>query len=119
MSHETLRRYSYDANKYVPLTGTEDWVKVATLHGSEGGYDWADFNAYYSPSARRYFWHGDSGCSCNSWEEGVSSAADFEDGDRDSLIRAWKDFAETHTYNITTTQRQSGADAIRSFKEPK
>ena len=117
MSHELLKHYSWPKNEYLTIPGTEDWIEVATL--GEGGYDWAEFNAFYSPSARRYFWHGDSGCSCNSWEDGLSTAADFENGDRDALIRAWKDFAKENTYNTTTNERQSGTATIRSFKEPK
>lgn len=114
MTLEILSRYHYDSNGRVPFAGTEDWVEVANL--GSGGYDWAEFKAFHSPSARRYFWHGDSGCSCNSWEEGVDSASDFENGDRDALLRAWKSFAEDNEYNISTTDYTDGITTIRAFK---
>ena len=118
MTVNSLTIFSYSTCKYEPIPGTADWIEVAALYNSDGGYDWAEFKAFYSPSARRYFWHGDSGCSCNGWGDGVSSAESFENGDRDALNRAWKAFAEENTYNITIDQRQSGTAALRSFKEP-
>ena len=47
--------------------GTEDWVEVASYDGG-GGYEWAIWKCWWSPSARRYFYHGDTGCSCNYWD---------------------------------------------------
>lgn len=114
---ETLKKFDYDTCTYLPFPGTEDWVEVAKL-GDGGGYEWTDFNVFYSPSARRYFWHGDSGCSCNSWSDDLSSAADFHDGDKATLLRSWETFAKEREYSITTSIYLDGASTIRDFKEP-
>jgi hypothetical protein len=116
MSSELLTKYDFDAHESVPLPGTEDWVEVAKLD-DQGGYEWTDFNAFYSPAARRYFWHGDSGCSCNSWSDGLGSAADFEDGDRAALLRAWESFAKDRQYTISVSDYLSGVEEIRNFEE--
>lgn len=114
-----LRTYDYQHNKYVQMLGTEDWVEVGQLGDGGGSYDWTEFRAFYSPSARRYFWHGDSGCSCNGWDDDLSTAADFEDGDRASLLRAWEEFAKDHSYDINVRDYTDGVSEIRKFKEPK
>ena len=119
MASELLRHYDYRTSKYAPIPGTEDWVEVALLGDQGGSYDWTDFNAFYSPSARRYFWHGDSGCSCNSWSDEVNTPADFEDGDRASLLRAWEQFAKDHEYSIPVSVYLPGVAEIRNFKESK
>lgn len=118
MSIETLTKYDYGTNGYIPIPGTEDWVEVGEL-GTGGGYDWCDFNVYYSPSARRYFWHGASGCSCNSWADDLSGATDFQDGDKDALLRAWQSFAEENNYSIYVGDYASGVATIRGFRPEK
>ena len=118
MSSDLLTQYSWQTNQRTPLPGTDDWVEVAQL-GDQGGYDWTDFNVFYSPSARRYFWHGDRGCSCNSWIDGIGTSEDFENGDRAALLRAWEAFAKDNQYSIHVTEYLSGVTEIRNFKEPK
>lgn len=112
-----LTKFNYETFKEEPLPGTEGWVEVAALDDGRGDYEWSDFKAFYSPSARRYFWHGDSGCSCNGWGDDVSSAASFEDGDRPALLRAWETFAKEHFFN--TGVYVSGVATLRNFKGPK
>lgn len=69
------------------VEGSEDWIAVA--HDSESeGYDWRAISFYYSPSARRYFWYSDGGCSCNWHMDGPMALSYFEDGDRDAALRA-------------------------------
>lgn len=114
-----LTKFNYTTFKDEPLLGTEDWVSAAELDDGAGGYEWTEFKAFYSPSARRYFWHGDSGCSCNGWGDGVGSASSFEDGDRAALLRAWEAFAKEHQYSIHVNEYLSGVSEIRNFKEPK
>ncbi|UYL88353.1 hypothetical protein SEA_EVEPICKLES_66 [Arthrobacter phage EvePickles] len=113
-----LETYNWATNQRLRLPGTEDWIEVAKL-GDQGGYEWTDFNAYYSPSARRYFWHGDGGCSCNSWSDGLGSADDLQNGGRADLLRAWEEFAKEHTYSIGVTGYLDGVSTIKKFKEPK
>lgn len=115
---ELLSNYEWIDNKYKRMSGTEDWIEVALL-GTQGGYDWCDFNAFYSPSARRYFWHGGSGCSCNSWSEDLANAGDFENGDRAALLRAWEAFAKEYSYSIHVTEYTHGVTTIKNFEEPK
>ena len=114
---ELLEKYDYETNKYIPMDGTADWVEVSDL--GEGGYEWTEFKAFYSPSARRYFWHGDSGCSCNSWRDDLDSAADFENGDKAALLRAWEAFAKEHPYAIQVSDYLDGAEEIRKFRATK
>lgn len=64
-----------------------DWVPVTSVDLG-GGYDWDEFHAWYSPSARRYFWGSGSGCSCNSFSDDFYNVSDFEDGDRPALMAA-------------------------------
>ena len=111
-----LKSYDYRTNKHTAMPGTEDWVEVARLGDDGGSYDWTDFNAFYSPSARRYFWHGDSGCSCNGWTDGLGTSADFEDGDKEALLRAWESFAKDHSYTFSATDYLDGVREIREFK---
>lgn len=113
---DLLKTYDWNGNEYLRIPGTADWVEVALL-GDGGGWDWTDFNAFYSPSARRYFWHGDSGCSCNSWGDSLGDADSFENGDRAALLRAWQTFAKEHEYSIGVTDYTSGVETIRNFKE--
>lgn len=92
-----------------------DWVHVVTLDDSEG-YDWTTLHAFYSPTARRYFWASDSGCSCNYWGEGFMSAAAFEDGDKAALKRALRDFG-TGSY-LTASEVLDALDTVARF-DPK
>lgn len=81
-----------------PLEGTGDWEPAVSL--VFGDWEWTEFHAYWSPSARRYFWHYDSGCSCNAWGEDLRTAADFENGDKDGLLRGLRAFAEHYDYTV-------------------
>lgn len=69
-----------------------DWVHVLTMDDG-GGYEWSTLHAFYSPSARRYFWLADFGCSCNWWGDFIESEADFNNGKKDDLERAIRAFA--------------------------
>lgn len=116
MSTESLNKFDYETCTYLPIPGTDGWVEVADL--GEGGYSWAEFKAFYAPAARRYFWHGDAGCSCNGWGDDLTNASDFEDGDRVALLRGWESFAKEHSYSTQVTDYLSGVQVIKAFKEP-
>ena len=90
-----------------------DWVPVAS-HESGGGYDWIDFHAFWSPSARRYFWDGDAGCSCNSWGDNLYRLSDFRVGNKAALQRAFREFADEHYLSAGDALRT--ADEIARFK---
>lgn len=102
---------SYYGNKR--MEGTEDWVTVAEL--GDGGYEWAEFKAFWSPSELTYFWHGGCGCSCNSWDDEVHSASDFENGDKFALLAAWGRFVKDNEYSFNVTEYLDGVSKIRGF----
>ncbi len=62
----------------------DDWVEVVDF--GEYGWEWDIFRSYYSPSARRYFWDRQCGCSCNCWED--PSEGGWMNGDRRALVNA-------------------------------
>lgn len=92
-----------------------DWVHVLTVNdGIE--YEWSTLEAFYSPTARRYFWYGDSGCSCNWWGDTLTSEADFENGSKADLERAIRTFAGRGSLN--TGDFLTALDDLRRFKAP-
>ena len=101
------------------LRDAADWVEVTEL--SYYDYDWAILRAYYSPSARRYFWYGASGCSCYDWKDDINSPADFESGDRRALIRALREFGpeegRDRYYGLTPDDTNAAIRAVTLFKE--
>lgn len=73
------------------VEGSEDWEAVATEFESED-YDWNAISVFWSPSARKYFWFSDGGCSCSWHMEGPMTLGDFEVGNKaDALLaaKAW------------------------------
>lgn len=74
------------------VEGSEDWEAVA--HESDGGWEWSAISVFWSPSARKYFWYSDSGCSCNWHMDGPMTLGEFEVGDKADALRAaehWSD----------------------------
>lgn len=114
---DLLKKYNWGSGSYEKeqLPGTEDWIFAAGVSDGDG-YDWCEFNVFWSPSARRYFWYGNRGCSCNSWADGVSSAASFEDGDREAVVRGWERFCEG--YWIGDSVRERGVAQLRTLEVP-
>lgn len=96
-----------------------DWRYVLTLDEG-GGYNWATLHAFWSPSARRFFWLGNSGCSCTSWSDDLRGEADFENGDKAALRRALRGFADAHCGAIKPSQLVDTLDELARFKpEPR
>ena len=98
---------------YSAMGGSEDWRHVVSLGG--GGYDWAELHAFYSPSARRFFWRGGAGCSCFCWGTGLA-VGDFEDGDRDALLRGLEAFASEHDWNISVQRALDAHQIVRTWR---
>lgn len=92
-----------------------DWQHVTTC-GDSGGYDWTTFHAFYSPAERRYFWAGESGCSCNSWGDDLSTAADFQNGTKDDLLRALRAFCDAYRYSVSAPEALDANRDIRTFR---
>ena len=87
----------------------DDWQEVVTIY--EGDYSWSQFEGYYSPSARRYFWYTDCGCSCNGWED-PDTVEEWENGDRAALLRGVDEF-----YTDTPEDKHEAKMSVRNFKE--
>lgn len=93
-----------------------DWQHVLTV--DEGGYEWTTFHAFWSPTARRYYWSGGAGCSCNYWSQDLSTVADFEDGPKDALARAVRAFVAEH-YILEESDAVTALDELRRFTPAK
>ena len=93
-----------------------DWLHVTSINPGMS-YEWATLHAFWSPSARRYFWASGSGCSCNSWGDDLRTEADFENGDRDALRRGIRRFVEGHSYYISGVGALDALDEVARFKE--
>ncbi|QDF14197.1 hypothetical protein SEA_GARDENSTATE_24 [Microbacterium phage GardenState] len=114
-------KYDHSTGSYKAVPGTEDFIEVDVA--DTGGYSWSAFGVYFSPSARRYFWLSDSGCSCYSYGEYVASIEDFENGSREDALRAAKAEVTVPTKEdrwgdyFTQDQRDRILAAIRNFDE--
>lgn len=75
--------YSTDA----PWFKNVDWIPVTSIDLG-GGYEWEEFHAWYSPSARLYYYGSGSGCSCNSFADDYHQLEDFESTPRKEELRA-------------------------------
>ena len=102
------------ADYNIGLDMPADWVHVLTLDGSDT-VEWSTLHAFYSSSARRYFWHGAVGCSCNCWSEELDSLADFENGEKTDLERALRRFGDTE-YGISAEDMLDALADLRRFK---
>ena len=101
-------KFDWDAGDYRPIPGTEDWYFV-TAAGGVRGYNWTTWRAYYSPSARRYFWSDD-----------VNSAEEFGIGSRADALNALRRSAKDHEeYGISPADALQADTKIHTFKEPK
>ncbi len=85
---------------------------VEVFAAGEGGYEWSEFVAWQAPSGRLY-WFADSGCSCNGYGDNFSTVADFSDGDRDALERAFRAWAGENDYYCTAQQVIEGLEKLR------
>lgn len=94
-----------------------DWVPVVSVDIG-GGYDWDEFHAWYSPSARKYFWGSGSGCSCNSFSQEFYGPEDFSNGNRDALKSALGLYFD-ETYLNHNEERVRALSAVRDFRTPK
>ena len=75
------------------IEGTEDWVEVA--HELDSCFDWSAITVWWSPSARKYFWYSDAGCSCNDHMDYVDSIGEFSVGDKGDVLRETKDWSDS------------------------
>jgi len=107
--------YDYKRHEYVAVQGTEDFVEAAHGDGGEA-YSWSEIGVYYSPSARRYFWLSDSGCSCTSFGEYVESVEDFSNGEREDALRAAREWAEHDVRYYPGADHSGLLDAIRDYR---
>ena len=109
-------KFLQETAQYGALPGTEDWHAVTQLYIGDG-YGWTEWRVYFSPSARRYFWHGDSGCSCNYWADDVDSAEDFGNGSRADAVNNLRSFVEG--FSDGTAETLEAVAEIKTYREPK
>lgn len=89
------------------------WRKVVTRY--DGGYSWDFFGAWYDSRARVFYWHVDSGCSCNGPSDEIHTLGDFMQGGAAALVRAYKEWAsEEYNSAITAEQRVVAERDIRA-----
>lgn len=111
-----ITRYDYKTHTEVAIPGLEDLEPV--FLEDEGGYEWTAMGAWYSPSQRRFFWVQDSGCSCNSFGDGVRSVEDFQNGSKADLLAASDSFLIIESYGgFTQSSRDRALAAVRDFVE--
>lgn len=91
-----------------------NWLPVTSIDLG-CGYEWEEFHAFWSPTARRYFWHGSAGCSCNSWADDVDAEADFRNGGRADLLRAIREWCVKAECSIDIYER--AMSEVRAFRE--
>ena len=77
------------------IPGTEDFRLVIKATAYES-YEWAEFLAWYSPSSRKYFWSGQSGCSCNMFE--IYKLDNLENGSKQDMVNALRRFMQERDY---------------------
>lgn len=85
---------------------------VEVFEAGEYGYDWSIFKAWRAPTGR-FYWFADIGCSCYSYGDGFNSAADFGDGDRDALERAFRAWSVDNRSYCTEHQVIEGLEKLR------
>lgn len=69
---------------------------VEVFAAGEYDYGWTEFKAWVAPSGR-YYWYEDAGCSCFGYGENFTSAADFSDGARTTLERAFRAWRQSNS----------------------
>lgn len=98
------------------MTTLDEAVKqlqlVEVFTAGEGGYEWSEFVAWRAPSGR-FYWFADSGCSCYGYGDGFTAVADFSDGDRDALERAFREWAGGNDDYCTAQEVIEGLEKLR------
>lgn len=97
------------------------WTEV--LIKDNGSYDWDYFGSWYDHDARVFYWHTDSGCSCNDPSDGIYSLGDLMQGSKPELITAYTKWCAGEYNDAVTNEERVGAektirDAIRKAVQP-
>lgn len=101
---------SWEAGSLIP--DTEGFVEVVSVGG--GGYDWAEFNCWYDTTSGQYYWDGQSGCSCDTFEI-WGGLGGLESGDRAAAIRGLKSFLGWGSHDFNERQRAEIPARLRNF----
>ena len=84
------------------------WTEVLVKY--DGGWDWNYFGAWYDHDARSFYWHSDSGCSCNDPGDSISELGDFKQGRKAELIAAYKEWCRLEWNDAVTNEERVGAE---------
>jgi hypothetical protein len=111
--------YSYDSDE--PWFKTVDWVPVTSIDLG-GGYDWEEFHAWWSPSARLFYYGSGSGCSCNSFSDDYRKVDDFSYTPRKEEVRAaarrFVDGSYRSARDVFQARNDAMADIAAFVQEP-
>ena len=99
------------------VPGTSDFRTVIEATAYES-YEWAEFHAWYSPSARQFFWSGQSGCSRNMFEV-PHTIDDMENGSKQDMINALRSFMQERDYYYSLEKALAYLDAAKRWRYSK
>lgn len=76
-------------------------------------YEWEQFISYYDPTSGMFYWIADSGCSCNSpWDE-ITTIGDMQVGRKDEFLRAADSFGDGGVYGYGQGRYSDQFETIR------
>lgn len=105
--------YPFDFSEVGNSGMPRHWYLVTQI--VEGDYEWAEFRVYYSPVDRQYYWLGDLGCSCTSYDtDAYLFEVDFHNGSFPAMKRALSEWAEECS---TPFEKTRALEDIHSFSE--
>lgn len=88
-----VHKYSSDGLKKMHAHLSK-MIELPLLEDSSLGYEWDEFQAFYSPEDDIFYWATDSGCSCNGlWDE-FNSLGDLQMGRRSDVLHAAREFSD-------------------------
>ena len=87
----------------------EEYVEVVDIF--EGDWEWQIFTAWFNNKTNKYYWYGESGCSCDNYGDYVETLSELEYGDREALLRAVKSWY----HNEITPQYLNTVAKIKNF----
>lgn len=72
-----------------------DWGLEMVFQSEAYDYEWNIFSVFKEAETGYYFWIEESGCSCNSPLEDISSKSDFTRGTKQELMLAFSNWIGT------------------------
>ncbi len=92
-----------------------DLQLVEVFEAGDYDYSWNIFKGWKAPSGR-FLWYSESGCSCYYFGADFGGIADFGDGDRDALERAFREWAGAGN-GLGHTSTQEVIDGVEKLRQ--